>query len=109
ARRDQKPPRHDHYHPHGSHLLAEFDRYAFLISAHRTVKDAHFIIGTVRWLDARQTQLQSAMRTTPSGNWRQWRWIRAIWLRHGAPPLQAGARLVSQSPARLRAALVGDD
>jgi|SRR5215475_15575440 len=64
----------------------EFDAHCFLISAHRTFIGSRFIIGVIRWFDARQKQLQSAMRTAPSRNWRQRGWITTIWLWHGALP-----------------------
>ena len=50
-------------------FLEILDGYRFPIGAHRTFISARFEFGVVRWLDARQEQLQSAMWTpTPSEN-----------------------------------------
>src|SRR5262245_25451913 len=66
--------------------LTEFDCHCFPISAHRAFIGALVITDLICWFDARQKQLQSATRTTTSGNRRQRGRIKAIWLRHGAPP-----------------------
>jgi len=42
--------------------LTEFDRHRFLTCAHRTFISSYFIIAVIRWFDARQKQLQAAMR-----------------------------------------------
>jgi len=75
--------------------LSEFDRHCFSICAHRAFIGALFITVAICWFDARQKQLQSATGTTPSGNRRQRRRIRTIWLWHGRAPglVQAGAQL----------------
>src|SRR5262245_56099478 len=65
--------------------LAKLDGYRFRIGTHRAFKALIFITITLCWFDVRQKQLQSAIRTTPSGNPRQWGRFRMIWLRHGAP------------------------
>ena len=79
--------------------LTEFDRYCFAIGAHRAFIGSLFIVDAICWFDARQKQLQSATRTTSSGNWRQRGRIWTIWLWHSAVPmLQAGAQLISQPP-----------
>src|SRR5215470_14385657 len=72
----------------GSHALSRLfgsKRHCSPISAHRAFIGSLFIIDAMCWLDARQKQLQSATRTTPSGNRRQWEWIRTVWLRHECP------------------------
>ena len=66
--------------------LSEFDRHCFSICAHRAFIGALFITVAICWFDARQKQLQSATGTTPSGNRRQRRRIRTIWLWHGRAP-----------------------
>src|SRR5262245_46486307 len=70
--------------------LTEFDGHCFPISAHRAFIGSLFIIDAICWFDARQKQLQSATRTTSSGNRRQWGRFRTIWLWHGAPPTGTG-------------------
>ena len=65
-------------------MLSKSDPHCFTIGAYRTLIDSIFIFGVIRF-DARQEQLESATRTTPSGNGRQWGRIRTIWLRHSAP------------------------
>jgi len=92
--------------------LAKLDGYCFRIGTHRAFKASVFITITLCWFDVRQKQLQSAFRTTPSGNPRQRDWIRTIWLRHGAPPffVTGGSAIgLSVTGTPVGRALVGDD
>ena len=85
--------------------LTEFDRYCFPISAHRAFIGSRFIADVICWFDVRQKQLQSATRTTPSGNRRQRGRIRTIWLRHVRSLTDAGGRAsgLSVTDARSKA------
>src|SRR5689334_11920890 len=80
--------------------MAKFYCHRFSIRTHRAFIGSFFIVDMIGWLDVRQKHLQSAFRTAPPRNRRQWRRIKAIWLWHGSSPdvLQAGAQPVSLSP-----------